>query len=77
MSLIIEYQLLISHSQRKKKEKTGCTQHYCTYQEKKFHKAAINKENIRVLRRSVHLKYIGIGCFMVKPFILERFTLGN
>lgn len=54
---------------KKKKEKTACTQHYCTYQEKKFHKAAINKENIRVLRRSVHLKYIGIGCFMVKPFI--------
>lgn len=74
MSLIIKYQLLISHSQRKKRKDRLYTTFY-TYQEKKFHKAAINKENIRVLRRSVHLKYTGIGCFYGKAFHIERFML--
>lgn len=44
----------ITLTKNKRKIRQICTQHYCTYQEKKFHKAAINKENIRVLRKIVH-----------------------
>lgn len=71
MSLRIKY-----HTHKEKKEKTGCTQHYCTYQEKKFHKAAINKENIRVLRKC-SFKVYRDRLFYGKAFHIERFMLGN